>query len=110
MENVRRARRPSRANSSALSYLFSFKKSHSFLSLLIIYCTLIITAFGFTKSLDTNASNQGPLSDLTESGEWENPFMLESGTSRRITLEIIPTNIDFISKQNTSNTHPKPNT
>jgi hypothetical protein len=30
--------------------------------------------------------------------EWENPFMLRSGTSRRIQLEEIPTNIDFFAK------------
>ena len=30
--------------------------------------------------------------------EWDNPFMLRSGTSRRIQLEEIPTNIDFFAK------------
>jgi len=60
----------------------------------------------FNETAALELSWRTEINDLTNSpaavaaGEedWDNPFMLRSGTSRRIQLEEIPTNIDFFAK------------
>jgi len=51
-------------------------------------------------SWETDINDQSHSSPGAAAGDedWENPFMLRSGTSRRIQLEEIPTNIDFFAK------------
>jgi hypothetical protein len=49
-----------------------------------------------------NNENLTILSDILTETDWDSPFLLSAGTSRRISLEEIPSNIDFVSKSNTS--------